>query len=254
INMLNKSLTLIVVIMQFIASVLLSFLVLGCIDTSKRYSDNFLLQYQFNNTSPLFQHLNTTGNSTISKTDAFRDIKVSVSYYGVCLKLTKGQFNCTNYNSLRSFPDYSIAVVNKTKLDLVQLAHRFSSVCHPKVLLATILLSLVALLLLCYVVIPSLPGKFQLKKGLVGLTGFTAMFWGIGAMLQHQAVSASTVIIREGSMGLIKTEIGKRAESITWVSFGLDILVFGGVMVDFVTEYKSRRVSGPPAMFAPGKV
>ncbi|RLV96646.1 hypothetical protein JA1_000052 [Spathaspora sp. JA1] len=244
------AITIIIVILQFITSILLSFLVLGCIDKSSRYSNNYLLHYQFNKTSPLFQHLSTAAHSTISKNHTFQDIQVGVSYYGVCLQLAKGQLNCTNYNSLHSFPDYSLTILNKTKLDLVRLAQQFSKVCHPKVLLATILLSLVALLILCYVVIPCLPFRYEVKRWLMGLTGFNVIFWGIGAMLQHQAVRASTVMMKQGSMELISAKMGSRAESITWVAFSFNILIFFGVTFDWVREYKLRKAAG----VVPGKV
>ena len=77
---------------------------------------------------------------------------------GVCLSSSSKDISCTTYTGLDSFPKFSISMLSGD-LDLVQLAQSFSNICHPRILLATIILTLIGLIILCYCVIPIVPGN-----------------------------------------------------------------------------------------------
>lgn len=244
---LSKALIFLTVIIQFIATALLSFLLLGCIDKSSNYSNVFLLNYKFNLTSPLYGELSTKSLNSTSL-DA---LSIRVGYLGVCLS-QDNDLTCTTYAQLESFPTYSISILDGT-LDLVKLAQSFSSICHPRILFATIVLTLVSLLLLCYMLIPLVPVKFIVIKVNTLFTFLNLLLWGLGSMLQHQAVSTSAVMMRESSLQLLVGSSGGRAEAMTWTAFSFIVVVFLSLCFGVWTEFKNKHasttnVAPPPVM------
>ncbi|RCK57766.1 Factor-induced gene 1 protein [Candida viswanathii] len=246
-TLLSKGLIVLTVVIQFIATVLLSFLLLGCIDSSSSYSNVYLLNYKFNLTSPLYDSLSTQSNSSINST-SLDDLSVRVGYMGVCLSLDD-DLTCTTYDQLQSFPSYSISIMSAS-LDLVQLAESFSSICHPRILLATIVLTLISLILLCYLLIPLVPGKFLVTKINALFTFLNLLLWGLGSMLQHQAVNTSAVMMQESSFQLLVGSSGGRAEAMTWTAFSFILIVFLSMCFGTWSEFRRRRaaamVAAPP--------
>ena len=100
------------IIIQFITAALLSFLLLGCIDTSSNYSNVYLLSYKFNQSSPLYDYLSTSINWSITTTTtnnnstAIDELSVKVGYMGVCLSSSSKDISCTTYTGLDSFPKF----------------------------------------------------------------------------------------------------------------------------------------------------
>ncbi|EMG45704.1 FIG1 Factor-induced gene 1 protein [Candida maltosa Xu316] len=232
----------ITVIIQFIATVLLSFLLLGCIDTSSNFSNVYLIDYKFNSTSLLYNHLSSSSNSSIHST-TLDDLSVRIGYMGVCLHHGE-DLACTSYSALETFQDYSISMLS-ANLDLVQLAESFSSICHPRMLLSTIVLTLVSLVFLCYCIIPIVPGKFLVKKINAVVTFLNIMLWGLGSMLERQAVATSMVMMEESSFQLLSVSKGGRAEAITWTAFSFLLVVFLSMCFACWTEFKYRKATQP---------
>lgn len=233
------------IIIQFIAAALLSFLLLGCIDTSSNYSNVYLLSYKFNQSSPLYDYLSTTTVSTNSSSSTNSTaidelLSVKIGYMGVCLSSSQKDISCTTYTQLDSFPKFSISILSG-HLDLIQLAQSFSSnICHPRILLTTIILTLINLLLLCYCVIPIVPGKSFMKKINTGLSFILLLLWGLGSMLQHQAVISSVEMMHQSSFQLIIGSKGGRAEAMTWTAFSFILIVFLSACFSLWMEVRGR--------------
>ena len=238
--MLSKVLIVLTVVIQFIAATLLSFLLLGCIDSSSNYSNVYLLYYKFNLTSPLYDNLSTNFSTTMNST-SLDNLSVRVGYLGVCLSMDKDT-RCTTYSQLETFQSYSISILSG-KLDLVQLAETFSSICHPRILFTTIVLTLVSLLLLCYLLIPLVPGKFLITKINVFFTFLNLLLWGLGSMLQHQAVNTSAVMMQQSSFELLVGSSGSKAEVMTWTAFSFIFIVFLSMCFGVWTEFKNKKLT-----------
>lgn len=237
------------IIIQFITAALLSFLLLGCIDTSSNYSNVYLLSYKFNQSSPLYDYLSTSSNSSITTTTtnnnstAIDELSVKVGYMGVCLSSSSKDISCTTYTGLDSFPKFSISMLSGD-LDLVQLAQSFSNICHPRILLTTIILTLIGLIILCYCVIPIVPGKSIMKKLNAGLSFILLLLWGLGSMLQHQAVVTSVEMMQQSSFQLLIGTRGGRAEAMTWTAFSFILVMFLSACLSWWMEIRMSKLNG----------
>ncbi|KAG5419732.1 hypothetical protein I9W82_001612 [Candida metapsilosis] len=247
----SKGVTLLTIIIQFIATVLLAFLLLGCIDTSSNYSNIYLFNYKFNSSSSLYQHLtldsnstSTTNSSSTSSTSILDSdlskISVKVGYLALCLSANDLQ-QCTSYTNLQSIPQLTITFL-ETKFNLLNIAQTFhSSIVHSHLLMASIILTLATLVILCYLILPISFGASIMKRIGLLLTFINMMLWGLGSMLQHQSVNATTKLLSGASFEVVQVSRGQRAETMTWVAFSFLIVVFlSFVMMNYVAMKNSR--------------
>ncbi|KAK6460741.1 Ca2+ regulator and membrane fusion protein Fig1-domain-containing protein [Scheffersomyces coipomensis] len=210
-------------VLLFIAIVLLGFLLIGCLDNTNQYSKIYLAQFQFNQTSSDVMNDIMISNST----QTFDSISLKVNYLAVCIDLNQN-LTCTTYdklNNLTSFNDISISPTSSLNLNLISIVKSFSKICHPKVLEATIVLTLVLLLTICYTSIPYIPFKSNVKKFNCVLASGTTLLWGLGSMLQMEAVNTSTIMVNDASMDMVVANRGLRAEAMTWTAFAFIIVV-----------------------------
>ena len=233
----SKALLLLTIIIQFIATVLLSFLLLGCIDISSNYSNVYLLNYSFNTSSPAIQQLAlptqnaNTNSSTTNLSPIFynsnatlSDVQVRVGYLASCLIIGDDK-SCSYYTSMPQLPQLSLDLTNNVVFNLLDIAKSFSELCHPHMLMTTVILTLITLVTLCYLILP-LPFHAVVEKFGLGV-GFINMFLcGLGAMLQHQVVETTEKLLKEMSFGVLKGMSGTRAENMTWVAFSFCTCVF----------------------------
>lgn len=248
----SKGVILLTIIIQFTATVLLVFLLLGCVDTSSSYSNVYLFNYKFNSSSLLYQHLtldlNST-NSTTSTTTSILDadlstISVKVGYLAFCISSEELE-QCISNANLANIPQMSVTFL-ETKFDLLNIAQTFhNSIVHSHLLMASVILTLTILVILCYLILPVSFGAVVVKKiGLV-LTFINMILWGLGSMLQHQLVNATTKLISGVSFEIVEVGRGQRAETMTWVAFSFLIVVFlSFVMMNYVAMKSLKKKGG----------
>ncbi|KAI5968601.1 hypothetical protein CANMA_002346 [Candida margitis] len=218
--------------------------------TSSNYSNVYLFTYKFNSSSSLYQHLTldsnttetsintTTTTTTNSPLDSeLSNISVKVGYLALCLSAKDIQ-QCTSYVNLNTIPQLTITFL-ETDFNLLNIAQTFhESIVHSRLLMASILLTLALLLILCYLVLPISLGALGVKRVGLVLSFANMMLWGLGSMLQHQSVNATTKVLSEASFQVVQVERGQRAETITWVAFSFLIVVF----LSFVmTNYAAKK-------------
>lgn len=223
----SKGFILLIMIIQFVTTVLLAFLLLGCINTSSNYSNVYLFSYNFNSSSSLYQHLtldsNSTSTNSTSTTSSILDsylskISVKVGYLALCISADDFQ-QCTSYVDLQSIPQLTITFL-ETKFNLLDFAQTFHTfIIHSRLLMASIILTLAILIILCYLVLPIYFGTLTIKRIGLLLSFTNMMIWGLGTMLQHQLVFATTKLLTGASFDVVDVGRGQRAETMTWVAF-----------------------------------
>ncbi|KAI5963025.1 uncharacterized protein KGF55_002817 [Candida pseudojiufengensis] len=233
----SKSIILLTIILQFIATALLAFLLLSCIDTSSNYSNVYLIDYKFNSSSSLYQHLTIKSNSTTL--NDLDDISIKVGYLGVCLSI-KDDLKCTTYKTLNSIPSYTLNFLSN-QFNLLQIAQTFETIIHPHLLMSCIFLTLACLLILCYILLP-LPGRIIMNKIGLFISFINLMLWGLGSMLQVQSCKTAINLLSDSSFGLISSKIGTRAEIMTWIAFSFNFVVFLCMLLSNWIDFRARKV------------
>lgn len=249
----SKGVILLTMIIQFVTTVLLAFLLLGCIDASSNYSNVYLFNYKFNSSSSLYQHLtldsNSTSTNSTSTASSFLDsdlskISVKVGYMALCISADDFQ-QCSSYVDLQSIPQLTISFF-ETKFNLLDIAQTFHTfIVHPRLLMASMIFTLAILIILCYLVLPICFGTLTIKRIGLLLSFTNMMLWGLGTMLQHQLVIATTKLLTGASFEVVEVGRGQRAETMTWVSFSFLIVVFlSFVMMNYAARRNLRGANG----------
>lgn len=228
-----------------IAIFLLSFLLLGCTGESSTYSKVYLAKFQFNNTSP------TIANNLTSNSSSIMPVALSVGYLGLCASQGK-VVSCTSYSTLDSLRNStSINLGNSSgKIpELTSIAVALNNACHPRLLMATIVIILATFTMCAWCCVPMVPCKRPVRMASCGLSGFNVLLWGFGSMLQHTAVSAAAGIVPAASMSLVSMQTGGRADAMTWTAFlfltiALICSVFGLIREE--KEHKTHLNTTPP--------
>ncbi|CUM64288.1 uncharacterized protein PRCAT00001886001 [Priceomyces carsonii] len=248
-SLIGKIPKLITVISLFISVFLLSFLLMGCLDTSSTYSDVYFASLSYNKSSGFYSEVeakykDSNSSSTLAK------MSVRIGYIATCVALD-GKFTCTSFGSLLKLSSYSgISLLedadDANDMDLVKIAKDINETCHPRVLMAAIIITLVLLVVLCYVSIPLLPGKNLGRKFICLLSSANVLLWGLGAMLQHQAANTSKQIVGSASMNIVSASIGKRAEAMSWTAFSFLLIVCLGSFFTYIREIRKSSLAMDP--------
>ncbi|KAI3404187.2 hypothetical protein KGF56_002948 [Candida oxycetoniae] len=240
----SKPMLFLTIIIQFIATVLLSFLLLGCINTSSNYSSVYLFQYKYNSSSTLYKNLspslstNITATTSASNSTLLSDVHVSIGYLAACIDIAT-QKTCTYYSQIQNIPQFSISF-DGVNFNLLNIATSFNEICHPHLLMATIILTLVCLIILCYMILP-LPFRPYMEKFGALLSFINLLLWGLGAMLQLQSVKTSDKMVQQSSFDLISGVSGSRAEIMTWISFAFNFIVFASLLLMNWQRFRTNR-------------
>ncbi|KAK6203403.1 Ca2+ regulator and membrane fusion protein Fig1-domain-containing protein [Scheffersomyces amazonensis] len=229
------------VIILFISIVLLGFLLIGCLDTTSQYSKVYLAQFQFNQTS--IDNLSSTNVTT-----PIESLSIKINYLGVCFDMSNN-ITCSTFTKMANMTEINGIPLNSSpnnQPNIVTIAKTFSNICHPRILIATLLLNLILLLTICYSHLPIEPGKLYVKKFNCIMSLIISLLWGLGAMLQQEAVDVTTQMVREASMYYLSVSAGTRAQAMTWTIFAFSLIVtIGSIFACFKYETRSQSQSQP---------
>lgn len=198
-----------------IAVCILTFLLLGCTTLPRTYSSVYLATVHFNQTILPHADTNSTTNSTAA---CFK-----MGYLGLCLVLGNST-QCAPYLALTNITNAAYTTVltsgnQSLLLDMAKVATGVNNACHPHLLMASIVITLVLLTLGAWCMLPFVPGKYWARNCGCCIAAINVLLWGLGSMLQHTAIETATNTIASASMGLLSMEMGKRADAMTWTAF-----------------------------------
>lgn len=242
--LLKKLPKLILVLIVFITVFLLGFLLIGCMDTPNTFSDVYLVELRFNESAPLDSNIERA-HKTLNKTSDLSSLRISTSYLAMCVEIG-GTTTCASSFNTSSFAGVSVQnTKSEANIDLLQVARVFSSNCHPRLLLAVLGLTVILFFVMIWAVVPFIPGKIWAKRISCGLLGLDTLLWGLGAMLQHEAVTSAKKFITASSAYLIQIKLGTRAEAISWTSFSFLLLTCIGTCALYARDMLVAK-NGPP--------
>lgn len=228
------------ILLVFISIVLLCFILAGSFDTSPSFSNVYVLEFKFNSSSeyyPIIQKSYSLQNSS----STLSNMKIRVGYLGMCV-LLNGSLTCSSNGNLGTLSSYSgVSLSNLTnpdsQLNLVNLASTFANICHPYILMATIILSIILFFLVFWASFP-LPGKVLVQKCNCIISITNVLLWGLGSMLQQEATTAVKKIVGPASMHTIIATVGTRCMAMTWTVFTFNLIVSMGTVFVFVRGLK----------------
>lgn len=237
-----------------IAIFLTIFTLIGCYNQSNL--STFLVSYKFETSSPFYSVIkNSFASSTSSSKVSLKgleNIEIKSGYMGVCIlnipKTYNGNissicyprknlFNTSLYSDLSielfNLPSSSNTSSTSTetqsdvpiKLNILQLGQLTSvDIIHPYILMATIVLTSVMFLLVFYIIVPKLPVKYYVNRILLIWSSTLVLLSGIGTMWTHVGINSSSELVPAASMGIISSDRGEKAATMSWFAFGLLIL------------------------------
>ncbi|AOA61697.1 Mating protein [Komagataella phaffii CBS 7435] len=234
---------------------------MGASKPAKSFSSIYLVEYKFNQTSPMFPLLEQAYKNQDAKGLSLMSVKAG--YMGICVdtpKLLQGnstdemkelgsQITCTSRDSIGKFNKDFMGVslyssgTNTTAafIDLVSIVDAFSNrMVKPYLLMAILVLSICLFCNLLYSALPFMPCKPIAERSALVLSTITSFLWGVGAMWSHVA-SHSISIVQPSSMRIITGKVGLKAEIITWISFSFLLAVCLGCWGLYLRDRRNTR-------------
>lgn len=234
---------LLILLLLIINVFLLGFLLAGCYSSSSTYSSVYLAKVQYNLSSDLYDNVKAAYKSQNSSTE-LSSMSLKIGYVGVCVDASN-KTTCTSYGELSSLSEYAgisiIPTTSKSKsrqIDLINIVQTFRDVCYANVLIASIILTLLLLLIHFWTIIPLVPGKHLSRKICCFLSAANVLLWGLGAMLQHEATKAASKLLGPASMTVLSVTVGQRAEAMTWTAFTFLLIICIGAIFTYIYELK----------------
>uniref|UniRef100_A0A060TAY1 ARAD1D27258p n=1 Tax=Blastobotrys adeninivorans TaxID=409370 RepID=A0A060TAY1_BLAAD len=214
-------------VLLFIAGTLLVFLLLGCIDNAPAFSDVYVIEFQFNPHSGLYDSVTS---SYTSHNQSIADMKLRSGYLNVCGTSKVTGTICTpkaNMTALSEFTSLNLYNGNETlaSVDPVELASAFSKgVINPFLLCISLACTALAVVASVTPVSPVSPKGAILSTVVLGLTCASWLFWTIGAIWQQVAAISASTMVNEATMTILKGTPGGRATGMTWTVFAFHTL------------------------------
>lgn len=256
----HKLLKTIVPLLTFITIFLLCFLLAGCAFNRSSFTDVYMVKLKFNESSSFFSNIQNA-YALQNSSSKYANMTVRVGYLGMCVDLD-GETTCSVDSQVdtkfSSFAGVSLGLelpsssgYNTTAssvINLITIAKDFSNVCHPFTLIATLVISLILFLMIFWVSIPFFPWKFPIRKLTCLLSFANVLTWGLGSMLQQQAISTAKKIVGPSSLNILVCSAGSRSIAMTWTAFSFILLVFMGTLISFFQETKKMNKNSEPKM------
>lgn len=234
-------------LLVFITIFLLGFLLIGCMESQKTFSDTHLMKLEFNKSSSWFPTIEAAYSA--ANQSSLTNMLITASYLAMCVDLGETLTCSSNINlsKLSSFSGISLlpSKTNSTmtQIDLILVAKSFADSCYPRILMSTLVLTILLTIFVFWSSVPLLPGKLWSRRIACGLLALTVLVWGLGAMLQQQAVSSIKTLIGPASMYAMQVSPGKRAEAMTWTAFSFLLISCIGLVALCVKDLVSARNS-----------
>jgi hypothetical protein len=234
------------VIFLFIASCLLCFLLLGCVDDSSPvFSDVYLVRYQYNSNSSFFPVIEN-GYKNSNSSSNYANMEIRSGFLAICA-VNGDELSCTSRNNLTSLaPFKNLNVYNGTSdnvygsFDPVVLASVFSNnIVNPYCLITTLLLTVMTMIGTTCHGLPVMPHRSGVHQITVILGLLAWSVWTAGAMWIQIASNAASQIVPDASLGILQANVGSRAEAMTWTSF---VFLSLAVMLSLFVYRKETKV------------
>lgn len=213
--------------LSFISFFLLGFLLIGCASTNSSYSSVYLVKVAFNETLDAY-----TGNGTTGS--------LRVNYMALC-STTTGAMECSTLRNYTALSAGSMVDTPAGSLSLADLASQLNDVCTPYILVTALVLVFMILLCELWLAIPLVPWKVPVRRFAAVIALLCALLWGLGAMLQHQAIRCAQVFISAATLSAVLVSRGSRAEAMSWTSFAFLVLVFIALVFRVVRDAHVRQ-------------
>ncbi|KAG7879709.1 hypothetical protein KL938_003762 [Ogataea parapolymorpha] len=247
--LLRKGPKLLVFLLLVVNVFLLAFLLVGCTNSSSQYSNVYLIEYKFNQSSAFYSKIENAYSN--SNNDDLTSMRVYVGYRGICVKTdnaTSCSTNFENTNYKEAYPGVSLyntdANSTSSSLSLVDMAVKFNTkVTQPYILMASLVLTLFLLANLLYGCIPLLPWKWVASYTSFALSSILCILWGIGGMWVDVAAKSGAVLGATASMTIIEASIGHRAAAMIWCSFSFYVVSLVCTSVGLGKQIRSKQES-----------
>lgn len=215
-----------------IAVFLLGFLFVGCSGSGSAYSKVYLVTLRFNNTVA----------EAVSSNSLASNLSLAAGYMAMCATISDSTV-CSMASNTSALDPYATIDVADSPVSLVALAQALRRVCHPRLLETSLAMCLALLVMMAWLSVPFLPGKFAVRRAACAVAAVTVLVWGLGAMLQHQAVAGARAFSEMALLGLVEVTRGARAEAMSWAAFAFVVVACLGFGMECVTDMRRLQAT-----------
>lgn len=213
-----------------IAVFLLGFLFVGCSGTGSAYANVYLVTLLFNQSLA----------DSVSSNSLLPGLSLAAGYMAMCASASESTV-CSMASNTSALESSSTIDVGDSLISLVALAQALRHVCRPHLLETSLGLCLGLLVMIAWLSVPLLPGKLTVRRCACAVAAATVLVWGLGAMLQHQAVAGAREFSQAALLGIVEVARGTRAEAMSWTAFAFVVVAFMGFAVECAADMRQAR-------------
>ncbi|KAM9924190.1 hypothetical protein OXX59_004698 [Metschnikowia pulcherrima] len=211
IHTIHKYFSLLTLVVSFF---LLGFLLIGGASTESAYSSIYLIRMRYNDTNIV------SGNTTA----AVSGLTIRANYLTLCASAA-GEMVCTTSKNTTALSG-TVGSEKSGTVSLVAISAALGEVCSPYLLVTTLVLVLLITIVVLWQLMPFVPGKIIARKICAVTALLASLVWGLGAMLQHQAIVSAQAFVQASTQQYIHVERGSKAEALSWTSFTFLVITF----------------------------
>lgn len=217
----------------FVSIFLLSFVMVGCMHATSAFSSVYLVKFQYNKASPVYENIQEYFNSTNSS-NTLGSVVVKTGVTGVCTSMN-GETLCTSQNvgtfnrselfTVANFTIYEGNINHELgSLNLLDLALSFSSTEMYGLILSVLICLGIALVSLVFVAFFPVPPKNWRNTSAYLFLCLALILSVISNLTMYTSANATRTAVEGASMELIDVQIGSKASAMYWVAFVLIVL------------------------------
>lgn len=234
-------------VLLFITVFLQGFLLMGCSNTAGTYSNVYLAQFSYNQTSTLYPNIQAAYRLANSSAQ-LANMTIRVGYLSACAGYADNDhYVCAPYNDFSSLSMFAgVKFVpsssSQDQLDLVKLAQKYHTATHQNLLISTLILTLIGFFNNVWCATTILPGQLVMRKLNCVLLFGNVLVSGLGSMLQSQSLTSASNLVGPSSLTVVDVSRGGRAQAMTWIGFSfLSVCLVGNVILLYVSLRKNNK-------------
>ncbi|OBA21244.1 hypothetical protein METBIDRAFT_11799 [Metschnikowia bicuspidata var. bicuspidata NRRL YB-4993] len=172
-----------------------------------------------------------------NSTSSVSELTIRANYLTLCASAA-GDMVCTTSKNTTDLGTISSTDSSTDGVSLVVIASALSLVCTPYLLITALVIVLLLTIVVLWQLMPFVPGKVIARKICAAAALLASLVWGLGAMLQHQAIVSAEAFVEAATLNYISVERGSKAEALSWTAFLFLVITFFALLFRVFRDHR----------------